>query len=124
MRGQHARRWKVVAATVAVSAATAAFAAASPAGGIPTVAVKETNFKLSLSAKPKAGKVRFVVTNRSNLPHDFWIQGGGIKRKTPKLAPGKRAVLTVTLRRGATYRVWCGVGGHATAGMAARFVAR
>ena len=89
-----------------------------------TITVKEKNFKIVLSAKPKAGKVKFVVVNTSSLPHDFKLKGGGKTLKTPIIAGGGKAALRATLKKGVKYTFWCGVSGHAAAGMKGTFVAR
>ncbi|MFN2470847.1 MAG: hypothetical protein ABR583_07610 [Gaiellaceae bacterium] len=108
-----------------VLALAAAFAAPSPAAGTAQkVAVKETNFKIKLSAVPRAGTVKFVVTNVAGIPHDFRLKGGGLNLKSKMLAGGSKATLTARLKKGVKYQVWCGVSGHATAGMKTSFVAR
>jgi uncharacterized cupredoxin-like copper-binding protein len=73
--------------------------------------------RFTLSTKrAKHGKVTFVVTNKGNLPHDFWIAG----KKTPKLGHNKTARLTVTIKVGKNpYK--CTVPGHAAAGMKGTF---
>jgi uncharacterized cupredoxin-like copper-binding protein len=76
-----------------------------------TVTAKEWRFVLSASSV-KAGPVVFKVTNKGKLGHDFSISG----KKTPVIAAGKSATLTVTLTKGAKpYK--CTVPGHAAAGM-------
>ena len=52
----------------------------------------------------------FIVTNKGSLKHDFWIAG----KKTPLLAHGKSATITVTIKKGKNaYK--CTVPGHAAA---------
>ena len=89
-----------------------------------TIRVTETSYRISLSAKPKAGVVRFVVRNVSEDGHDFWIKGGGKTFRTRGLAQGGAAALTATLQRGGRYQYWCAVGSHAQKGMRGSFVAR
>lgn len=89
-----------------------------------TVTVREKNFKIVLSAQPRAGQVRFIVMNTSNLPHDFRLTGGGKTWKTRTIAGGGKATLTATLKKGVRYRFWCSVSGHDKAGMRGTFVAR
>ena len=96
---------------------------ASPATAAQTITVKEKNFKIVLSAKPKAGAVKFVVVNTSALPHDFQLKGPGVKKKTKVLKAKQRQTITVTLERGAKYTFWCGVSGHSSLGMKGSFVA-
>ena len=87
-----------------------------------TIRVTETNYRIVLSAKPKAGPVTFVVRNASDDEHDFWIRGGGTTVKTRLLDPGQTARLSIRLKRGVRYRLWCAP--HAGKGMRATFVAR
>jgi plastocyanin len=76
-------------------------------------------FVLSTKSAP-AGKVKFVVTNVSSLPHDFKIAG----KKTPLLSgKGKSATLIVTLKKG-KYTYICTVPGHAAGGMKGTFTAK
>jgi uncharacterized cupredoxin-like copper-binding protein len=107
---------------VAVVAATAIAPSALGGQAAQTVRVTETDYRIVLSTRPKSGLVTFVVRNASDHSHDFRLRGGGITRKTPMLAPGKTARLTVTLKRGVRYQVWCAP--HADEGMRATFVAR
>ena len=108
--------------TVAV---TALVAPATSDAATQTVRVSATSYKLTLSAKPKAGLVRFVVRNVSHGDaHDFWLRGGGKTMHTRVLGRGQSQTLTVRLKRGVLYRIWCGVGDHAEEGMRASFRAR
>jgi uncharacterized cupredoxin-like copper-binding protein len=63
-----------------------------------------------------------VIRNASRHAHDFPLRGGGITRTTPAIAPGGTARLTVRLRAGVRYALWCAP--HADKGMRATFVAR
>ena len=76
-------------------------------------------FGLSTKTAP-AGTVKFVVTNVSPLPHDFWIAGKKTKMLTKK---GQSATLTVTLKKG-KYSYKCTVPGHAAGGMKGTFTAK
>ena len=89
-----------------------------------TVRVNEASYRITLSAKPRAGVVRFVVRNASDDGHDFWIRGGGKRWKTRVLGVGSSATLTATLKRGVRYSYWCGVSDHAEEGMRGSFIAR
>lgn len=93
-------------------------------GATQTVRVNEVDGRISLSARPKSGSVRFVVRNTGDDAHDFWVRGGGRRWKTRVLVPGRSATLTVTLRKGVRYTFWCGVSDHAEEGMRGSFVAR
>ena len=88
-----------------------------------TVRVTETSYRISLSAKPRAGVVRFVVRNVSDDGHDFWLKGGGKTWRTRGLGEGASASLTATLKKGVRYQYWCAVGSHAAKGMRGSFVA-
>ena len=110
---------------LAVAVAAAALTAPLAFGGAAatqTVRVTETDYRISLSTRPKAGKVTFVIRNASGHSHDFRLKGNGITRKTPLLASGQTARLTVTLKRGERYQLWCAP--HEDKGMRAAFVAR
>ena len=109
-------------------AVVAAFAlpalAANTASQAQTVRVNETSYRITLSARPKAGVVRFVIRNISDDDHDFWVRGGGRTFRSRMLGEGGNAVLTARLRKGVRYQYWCGVGSHASRGMRGSFVAR
>ena len=94
------------------------------AGAPQTVRVNEVDGRISLSARPKAGVVKFAVRNRGGDAHDFWVRGGGQRWKTRVLIPGKSATLTARLKKGVRYTFWCGVSDHAEDGMRGSFVAR
>jgi hypothetical protein len=109
-------------------AAAAAFALPSLAAGeaqqAQTIRVTETSYRIKLSARPRAGVVRFVIRNASGDDHDFWVRGGGKTFKSRVLREGGSAVLVARLKRGVRYRFWCGVSDHAAEGMRGSFVAR
>ena len=82
-----------------------------------TIQVKETEFKIALSATSvKAGAVTFVVKNAGKIQHDLAVQGG---KKTALINPGSSSTLTVTLKKGTT-TVYCTVPGHRQLGMVAK----
>jgi hypothetical protein len=68
--------------------------------------------------------VKFVVRNRGDDPHDFWLGGGGKRYHTRVVGEGGTATLTARLKRGVRYSYWCGVSDHAQEGMRGSFVAR
>ena len=76
-----------------------------------TVTATEFKFKLSKTSVPH-GSVTFTVKNAGKVGHDFKIGG----KKTPTIAPGKSAKLTVTLKAGKQAYL-CTIPGHAAAGM-------
>jgi len=66
-----------------------------------TVTVTDTTLGIS-PAGLQAGRATFVVMNKGRKPHALAIAGPGLRGvRTPKLATGKSATLTVTLRTGA-----------------------
>jgi nitrite reductase (NO-forming) len=100
--------------------ALAGVASASRAHATATVTVIATDFKFKLSPLTvKAGMVTFKVVNKGKVMHDFKIDG----KRTPVLAPGKSATLTVTLKNG-KYPYVCTVDAHAAAGMKGTLIVR
>jgi uncharacterized cupredoxin-like copper-binding protein len=98
----------------AIFLAFSPFAGARPTRATATVVkvtAKEYKYILSRSSAPH-GKVTFKLTNKGVLKHDFAIAG----KKTPKLAHGKTATLTVTLSKG-KHPYKCTVDSHAKFGM-------
>ena len=113
--------------TLTLIAALAAAAAILPSATAATQAaqtlrVTETDYRIVLSARPRAGTVVFVIRNTGDHAHDFRLRGGGVSKKTPMLSPGQTARLRVVLKRGVRYQLWCAP--HADKGMRATFVAR
>src|SRR5438477_8307227 len=65
-----------------------------------TVTFTDAKFLLSPGGL-QAGTTKFIVVNTGAQPHALAIAGPGLKgARTPKLAAGARATLTVTLRTG------------------------
>jgi hypothetical protein len=112
---------------VLFASAIAMVALAIPAlgtGATQTVRVNEVDGRISLSARPKSGLVKFVVRNSGDEGHDFWLRGGGKRWKTRVLGVGSAATLTAGLKKGVRYSYWCDVSDHAQDGMRGSFVAR
>ena len=105
-------------------AALSVAAVARSATTAQTVRVTEVEYTIRLSAKPKAGPVKFVVRNVGDDGHDFWVKGGGKTWKTRVLGGGRTASLTATLKKGVRYSFWCGVSDHREEGMRGSFVVR
>jgi len=99
-------------------------AVGSGASQAQTIRVSEVSYRITLSARPKAGVVRFVIRNAGDNPHDFWLRGGGKRWKSRVLGEGGSATLTARLKKGVRYTYWCGVSDHASEGMRGSFVAR
>ena len=96
---------------------TTTAAAAAP---VATVAVTETEFKLT-PANPsisKSGVIAFNVTNHGTVAHSLEIEGteSGDAELPQDLQPGQSATLTVTLKPG-KYEWYCPVDGHKAMGM-------
>jgi hypothetical protein len=89
-----------------------------------SVRVTEVDGRIALSARPKAGAVRFVVRNSGDEAHDFHLRGGGKRWTTRVLGVGSSASLSAKLKKGVRYSYWCGVSDHAQEGMRGSFVAR
>lgn len=114
----------LILATVSLAAAAALAIPVMAAPSAQTVRVNEASYRISLSAKPRAGVVKFVVRNASDDGHDFWLKGGGRTWKTRVLAEAGTASLTARLKKGVKYTYWCAVSDHASDGMRGSFVAR
>ena len=105
-----------IALTLALAASVVPLA--TGAASAQTIRVTEVDGRISLSARPKAGVVRFVVRNTGSEGHDFWVRGGGQTKHRPLLRVGNSSAVTIRLKRGVAYRFWCGVSDHAQEGMA------
>jgi uncharacterized cupredoxin-like copper-binding protein len=116
----------LIAAFAVTGTAVAGFSAAGVVGGKSTqhamaettitVQAYEFNFTLSQNSAP-TGIVHFVVTNTGTQEHDFAIAG----QKTPTLAVGQTATLTVTFNNPGQYNYACTIGEHASFGMQGLF---
>jgi len=106
-----------------IVAAVSLAAVAQSATTAQTVRVTEVSYSIRLSAKPKAGAVKFIVRNVGDDTHDFWLKGGGKTWKTRMLGEGRSSSLAATLKRGVRYSFWCAVGDHRSEGMSGSFVA-
>jgi hypothetical protein len=91
----------LVVSLVALALAGAAFASTRHAS-LSKVTVTFSDSKLGVSAQTlDAGTTTFVVHNNGRKLHVLAISGPGLKAvRTPKLAAGHSATLTVTLRAG------------------------
>ena len=129
------RRLVLGAVLVATAAIATPFAAGGGYGGQQSVSVvlreygiSSPSLKLAVFGKEsplKPGQTTFTIKNAGKFPHNFTIintSPGGTKFKTPDIAPGKSATLTVNLKPG-SYIAICTVfnGFHAAAGMVKSF---
>jgi glucose/arabinose dehydrogenase len=116
-----ARAARLLGLVVALAlAAVALSAAASPkATRAVTVRVdaRDFSFKLSRRAVPAGSTVRFVVSNRGKVAHDFVVKG----KRTRLLRPGRSQTITVAFPRKGSFRFHCSVPGHARLGMKGTF---
>lgn len=112
---------KIALAAAVVNAAMTGAAAAGMAAHAATttttrVKVTEVEYKIKLRTHSfKPGRVKFVVTNRGKLAHEFAIRGPGVSKRIPgKLMPMSTHTLTVRLRKG-KYTLKCPI--HIALGM-------
>jgi uncharacterized cupredoxin-like copper-binding protein len=102
-------------------AASPTTAAATPASGPHTIAVGETEYKLTPSnPSAQSGTVTIVARNNGKITHAIEVEGGGAGGKDAKsasIAPGQSATLKVSLKPGKTYTWYCPIDGHKGLGM-------
>jgi plastocyanin len=91
-------------------------AAASGSGG---VSLSEAEFKITPASPkvPKTGKITITVTNNGAITHALAVQTPSGLVKTPHIAPGHSAKLTVTISKAGTYTFYCPISTHRQAGM-------
>ena len=70
--------------------------------------------KTKLTAK--AGSVKIVMDNPSQLPHGVGVDGNGVDVDGPTVGNGERSTITADLKPG-TYEFYCTVDAHQKAGM-------
>jgi uncharacterized cupredoxin-like copper-binding protein len=92
-----------------------------PAGSAGNVVnFSETEFKID-PANPsvkKTGKVVLHVKNNGTITHAFNVEGAGIKEtRTPNIAPGKSATLTIDATKAGSLEFYCPIDGHKAQGM-------
>jgi hypothetical protein len=93
----------------------AANAAAEPT----LVDVSLTEFAIDMPTELAAGAIRFNIVNNGNAPHNFVIEGEGVRKSLANnLQPGDSGRLNADLGPG-TYTVFCpvGEGAHRANGM-------
>jgi plastocyanin len=71
---------------------------------------------LASSATAKSGKVTLRMANKSSVPHDIAITGGGLNQVGAVVTGGGVSTVTATVAPG-TYTFYCSVDGHRAAGM-------
>jgi uncharacterized cupredoxin-like copper-binding protein len=99
-------------------------------GVIKTVAIKESEFKLSPSSVTlsKPGTYAFKAENDGSVQHSLTIEGKGVKGDEVELeqalSPGQSGVLRVTFQKSGTYEMYCPVDGHEQEGMKGEVVVK
>ena len=102
---------------------------------IKTVAIKESDFKLSPSRVTfrKPGTYAFKAENQGSTGHSLEIEGTGVKsnggevgeaKLEQTLDPGQSGVLTVSFQNSGTYEMYCPVDGHKQEGMQGEVVVK
>jgi uncharacterized cupredoxin-like copper-binding protein len=104
---------------------------------IKTVAIKETDFKLSPSTVTlsKPGTYAFKVEDDGSTQHSLEIEGEGVKSEGGEdeggeaqleqtLDPGQSGVLLVSFQKPGTYEMYCPVDGHEQMGMKGKVVVK
>jgi plastocyanin len=71
---------------------------------------------LASSASGTAGKVTLHMMNKSSVPHDIAIKGGGVNAVGQVVSNGATSTVSENLKPG-TYTFYCSVDGHEAAGM-------
>ena len=107
-----------------VVAAVSLAAVAQSATTAQTVRVTETSYSIALSAKPKAGAVKFVVRNARRRRARLLAPRRRQDLEDPRHRRAGTGTLTATLKKGVRYTFWCAVGSHRSKGMSGSFVAR
>jgi uncharacterized cupredoxin-like copper-binding protein len=67
-------------------------------------------------AKPGTVTIHMINPSAAGMDHGIAIEGNGVDRDGPIVAPGKTSTVTVALKKG-TYTYYCPVPGHKQAGM-------
>jgi uncharacterized cupredoxin-like copper-binding protein len=114
------RRRTVLAALLAAALALGVLAAQSlGASTVRLHAAANGALKFNVKVLRAAhGKVTVIMSNpsTSGLRHGIAVEGKGVDKDGKIVAPGKRSVLTLTLKKG-TYQFYCPFPGHKAAGM-------
>ena len=112
------------------SASSPSTTGGSSGGVIKTVAIKESEFKLSPSSVTlsKPGTYAFKAENNGSVQHSLTIEGKGVKGDEVELeqalSPGQSGVLRVTFQKSGTYEMYCPVDGHEQEGMKGEVVVK
>jgi plastocyanin len=72
----------------------------------------------------QAGDVSFVVTNGSAMPHNFAIEGNGLKVQSKDFGANTTNTFTLKGLPAGEYTIACNVPGHREAGMVAKLIVK
>jgi plastocyanin len=113
----------VTAATLALAGCGGDEPAAEARGG--TVAIALDDFFVEpQDVRARAGELRFEVTNRGRLPHNFRVRDdAGERVQVRTLLPGAAKTATADLAPG-DYKMLCTVANHEQLGMTGTLVVR
>ena len=101
-------------------------------GVIKTLAIKETEYKLSPSSVTlsKPGTYAFKGEDKGSTEHSLTIEGKGVKSEGGEatikqaLNAGQSGVLMVSFQKAGTYEMYCPVDGHEQIGMKGKVVVK
>jgi plastocyanin len=112
-------------------------ALATAVGGAQKALATEQNGTLTIPANPsgqlqytfknaqaKPGSVTFASPNKSSVPHDISIEGGGLNEHGKIVQSGGVSTVKATLKKGVTYTFYCSVDAHKQAGMVGKVVVK
>ena len=71
---------------------------------------------LASSASASAGSVTINMLNKSSVPHDIAVKGGGVSKIGAIVQNGGTSTISLSLKPG-SYTFYCSVDGHEAAGM-------
>ena len=92
-------------------------AAPVPAGALRLAADPTGQLKFDKTTlEAQAGKVAIAMTNRSMVPHDVSLEGGGVDEHGKVVKDGGTSTVSAELKPG-RYTFYCSVTGHRAAGM-------
>ena len=107
--------------SAATSASTTTGSAPSSSGGsvIKTVAVRETEYKLTPNtiSLSKPGTYVFKGVNDGTTTHALEVEGNGVEQESSDISAGSSGTLKVTLPKKGTYEIYCPIDGHKGLGM-------
>lgn len=76
------------------------------------------------SYEARAGDITFVVDNPSALPHNFAVEGGGVKAQSKDFGPRTTNTFTLKGLQPGEYLLICTYPGHREAGMVSKLIVR